>query len=335
MDAFPMGDESQLEAAQCEFLRVLGGLPSERDRRALIAWIERSGQSSVTQVGQASSTESRVRFEARRRLAEIAERLKTRLPLSAVLASEQILAPAIGSESASGLRPEHTAHLDAFLYDELDEERLISQGHIPKSFCSQCGSRDIQEISLITHSLGRPQLEFVFTSLLPELKPTHRILDVGSRLGSVLYGAALFTPCQSIVGVEMNGDFCDITRNALAEFDLVSRVQVVHAELSTVPELVQRADVIVLHNVFEWFMPVQAQTAIWQFLRAHIPKHGLIVASPRIEESLASLHTGIDTSQWLRPLNPARPEASALTEAEDESDAIFLYQVVTDPLPSL
>eukprot|EP00094_Tigriopus_californicus_P004404 TCALIF_04243-PA protein Name:"Protein of unknown function" AED:0.14 eAED:0.16 QI:0/0/0/0.33/1/1/3/0/190 len=187
---------------------------------------------------------------------------------------------------------------------------------------------------LITHSLSRPLLEFVFTSLLPELNPHHKILDVGSRLGSVLYGAALFTPCQSIVGVEMNSDFCDITQTTLNEFDLASRVKVIHAELSTVPELVQQADVIVLHNVFEWFMPLQAQTSIWQFLQRNIPKNGLIVASPRIEQSLAPLNTGIDISKWLRPLEPARPEAIALTEAEDENDSIFLYQVLADPGPA-
>ena len=40
------------------------------------------------------------------------------------------------------------------------------------------------------------------------------------------------------------------------------RVSAECAELSTVPELVSAADVIVLNNVFDWFMPNDAQAKV-------------------------------------------------------------------------
>ena len=36
----------------------------------------------------------------------------------------------------------------------------------------------------------------MFTQLLPELTAESVVLDVGSRLGAVLYGAYLFTPAK-------------------------------------------------------------------------------------------------------------------------------------------
>ena len=44
------------------------------------------------------------------------------------------------------------------------------------------------------------------------------------------------------------------------------RVSAECAELSTVPELVSAADVIVLNNVFDWFMPNDAQANVSFFL---------------------------------------------------------------------
>ena len=52
-------------------------------------------------------------------------------------------------------------------------------------------------------------MEFIFVSLLPNLDGK-RVLDIGSRLGALLYGAYLFSTAKEIVGLEMNKDFCDM-----------------------------------------------------------------------------------------------------------------------------
>ena len=43
-------------------------------------------------------------------------------------------------------------HLDAFLYDDELEQRLVEEGAIPRALCNKCGSRDTTPISkLINH----------------------------------------------------------------------------------------------------------------------------------------------------------------------------------------
>ena len=38
-------------------------------------------------------------------------------------------------------------HLDAFLYDDELEQRLVEEGAIPRALCNKCGSRDTTPIS--------------------------------------------------------------------------------------------------------------------------------------------------------------------------------------------
>ena len=49
-----------------------------------------------------------------------------------------------------------------------------------------------------------------FRCLLPPLPASARILDIGSRLGAVLFAAHLFTESTNIVGVEINGELAQV-----------------------------------------------------------------------------------------------------------------------------
>ena len=53
-----------------------------------------------------------------------------------------------------------------------------------------------------------------------------------------------------------------ICKSTIDRFGLGDRVSAECAELSTVPELVSAADVIVLNNVFDWFMPNDAKAKV-------------------------------------------------------------------------
>ena len=39
------------------------------------------------------------------------------------------------SDSETGLTPQNTLHLDSFLYDEADEDMMIENGELSRSFC--------------------------------------------------------------------------------------------------------------------------------------------------------------------------------------------------------
>ena len=77
----------------------------------------------------------------------------------------------------------------------------------------------------VTHSCSRARLEYLFTSLLPPLAPDAKILDVGSRLGAVLFGAFHLTVAGDIVGVEMNGEHCAVAEGVVKEFGMGYRIR--------------------------------------------------------------------------------------------------------------
>ena len=61
---------------------------------------------------------------------------------------------------------------------------------------------------------------------------------------------------SAIVGIEMNQDLCNLAAQTAQKFNMQDRMQIVNAELSTRIDLVRNADVIVLNNVFDWFVPI-------------------------------------------------------------------------------
>ena len=47
---------------------------------------------------------------------------------------------------------------------------------------------------------GRDDLEFIFDALLPELSGGKVLLDIGSRIGAVLFGAYIYSNASAIIG---------------------------------------------------------------------------------------------------------------------------------------
>ncbi len=116
-------------------------------------------------------------------------------------------------------------------------------------------------LAFITHSCSRARLEYIFTCLLPPLKEK-TVLDVGSRHGAVLFGAAAFTEAKRIHGIEINEEFVEVSQRAVRKFSLNNRISVDCCELTTAPQIVAEADVVVLNNVFDWFMPKDEQAKV-------------------------------------------------------------------------
>lgn len=52
------------------------------------------------------------------------------------------------------------------------------------------------------------------------------IVDVGSRLGVLCYGAYLMTNAARIIGVELNADFCALQESVIDKFAMGDRIKV-------------------------------------------------------------------------------------------------------------
>lgn len=114
-------------------------------------------------------------------LKNIADDLRDRLPLEAVLRSEHVALQKIQQQ------PEPTVHVDAFLYDEEFIDSLCEEGKLSRNYCTVCGSHRIAPLGFISHSFSLVELKFIYHHVLPDLSGKV-LVDVGSRLGTVLYG---------------------------------------------------------------------------------------------------------------------------------------------------
>uniref|UniRef100_A0A8C3QLX0 Methyltransferase type 11 domain-containing protein n=1 Tax=Cyanoderma ruficeps TaxID=181631 RepID=A0A8C3QLX0_9PASS len=226
-------------------------------------------------------------------LRNIAEDLRNRLPIEAMFTSEHQAVQKIHQH------PLPMIHVDAFLYDDDDVDSLCEEGKMSRSYCTECGSYKTASLEFISHSFSLMELKFLYQHVLPDLTGKV-VVDVGSRLGAVLFAGYLYSSASQLYGVEMNADFCQLQEVMITKYEFIDRIKVVHADICTQPSLLQKADVVVMNNVFEYFLDRQEQARAWEFIACNVRKRGsLLVTVPSLEESLSKLQTDVQLSQWV------------------------------------
>ncbi|XP_058707106.1 uncharacterized protein LOC131585220 [Poecile atricapillus] len=226
-------------------------------------------------------------------LRNIAEDLRNRLPIEAMFTSEHQAVQKIHQH------PLPMIHVDAFLYDDDVVDSLCEEGKMSRSYCTQCGSYKTASLEFISHSFSLMELKFLYQHVLPDLTGKV-VVDVGSRLGAVLFAGYLYSSASQLYGVEMNADFCQLQEMMITKYEFIDRIKVVHADICTQPSLLQKADVVVMNNVFEYFLDRQEQARAWEFIACNVRKRGsLLVTVPSLEESLSKLQTDVQLSQWV------------------------------------
>ncbi|RNF06811.1 hypothetical protein TraAM80_03644 [Trypanosoma rangeli] len=217
--------------------------------------------------------------------------------------------------------------VDAFIYLEEDVEELVQRGCIAREYCRGCGSLDIGLCDFITHSFSQEQLVYLSCFLLPALSDSayfvtsdlclrrrdtevhsaaapfscHHVVDVGSRLGVVLL-SCYFAAQQKrlantllVTGVELDDEMVNLQRDVIKRFATKPthlRLDVVHSSCfeGMGAEALCGADVIILHNVFEYFTASPLEhLKCWQRLRKIVTRRGqLLVCCPSLEETFSA-----------------------------------------------
>ncbi|XP_050753048.1 uncharacterized protein LOC127016537 [Gymnogyps californianus] len=229
-------------------------------------------------------------------LKNIAEDLRNRLPIEAMFNSEHQALQKIHQH------PLPMIHVDAFLYDDDFVDSLCEEGKMSRSYCTECGSYKTASLEFISHSFSLMELKFLYQHVLPDLTGKV-VVDVGSRLGAVLFAGYLYSSASQLYGVEMNADFCQLQEIMITKYQFIDRIKVVHADICTQTSLLQKADVVVMNNVFEYFLDRQEQARAWEFIACNVRKRGsLLVTVPSLKESLSKLQTDIQLSQWVEEM---------------------------------
>lgn len=255
-------------------------------------------------------------------LENISEDLRSSLPPEAMLPSETFTLNKI-QECA-----QRTVHVDSFLFDENLLDSMCEEGTFSRSFCQRCGSTETRDLDFVSHSFSMAELRFLFLNVLPDL--SGRVLvDVGSRLGAVLFGGHVFSSAAQIIGVELNQDFATLQNQIIHKYGFNDRVQVLHSDVLLQGALIQKADVLVMNNVFEFFLEPQQQLRCWRFIADNFRRKGsLLVTVPSIDQSFSQLQETLPCD-WLEEL-PVNYDLF-LTRDDTQNEAfreIHLYRVM-------
>ncbi|XP_062252930.1 uncharacterized protein zgc:109986 isoform X2 [Platichthys flesus] len=248
-------------------------------------------------------------------LRSIADDLRTSLPPDAMLPSEM----------QQRARP--TVHVDAFLYEDEQVDALCEEGTMSRTFCLACGSQRTAPLDFISHSFSVSELQFLFQNVLPDLSG-RTLVDVGSRLGAVLYGGHVYSSASRLIGLELSEDFVRLQNDMLQKYKLNDRVQVHQADVCTQDVLLQNTDVLVMNNVFEYFMEPSEQIKAWRYIMKNLVKTGsLLVTVPSLQESLAALQEALRPG-WVEEL-PVDYDVDLGRDTDPEAlRQIHLYRVM-------
>jgi len=319
------------ETAKTEFMNFSQTIANDADRFQFFNWLSKTvipdfeHQAGIPKEDRIRRNSEGI-LPATVMLEKIAGDIRARVPLEAVMPTENIIHPTIGDDST--LNAGNSVHLDAFLYDEEGEELLVQEGLLSRSFCQDCGSRNIEDLTFITHSCSKERLELIFCGLLPSLAGK-TVIDIGSRIGAVLYGAYFYSKASKIIGVEINTELCKLQGEIVRMHKLDDRVQIVEGDMCNLGGLIRTGDVIILNNVFDWFMLPELQVKMWQFLRTTLATGCLVVSIPSLEASLEPLNTGIDMATWVRPVDMFDKSVQwKQNDGQVETSEVCLYQVI-------
>ncbi|KAL7380777.1 hypothetical protein ABVT39_023934 [Epinephelus coioides] len=170
--------------AKCEVMKLLSKVkPSELN--TVLRWLRTSDK-----LDEFLSNNNKVILQ------NISEELRASLPPDAMFPSESTAYTKMQQCS------QPTVHVDSFLYDEDQVDSLCEEGTMSRSYCLTCGSYRTAPLDFISHSFSISELQFLFENVLPDL--SGRVLvDVGSRLGAVLYGGYVFSSASHLIGLEI------------------------------------------------------------------------------------------------------------------------------------
>ncbi|XP_025946639.1 uncharacterized protein LOC112977926 isoform X2 [Apteryx rowi] len=214
-------------------------------------------------------------------LKNIAEDLRNRLPIEAMFNSEHLAIQKIHQH------PLPMIHVDAFLYDDDFVDSLCEEGKMSRNYCTECGSYKTASLEFISHSFSLMELKFLYQHVLPDLTGK----------------GYLYSSASQLYGVEMNADFCQLQEMTITKYQFIDRIKVVHADICTQASLLQKADVVVMNNVFEYFLDRLEQARAWEFIACNVRKRGLLLITvPSLKESLSKLQTDIQLSQWVEEI---------------------------------
>jgi len=159
----------------------------------------------------------------------IIEELKILVPPSGLSQEENIFIPAKLQEE--GWNENNTYHVDSILFpndDAIDE--YCDMGIFHRYYCGQCGSKEILTTNFFTHSASIEDIKLIY-DFIKSIKIENKIiLDIGSRLGTLLY-YGYFNTESTLIGIEKNNFFVEVENKIIKKFKLGDRIRIIENDI--------------------------------------------------------------------------------------------------------
>jgi len=240
-------------------------------------------------------------------LATIIQDIKDSLPdITTEAPNEFICIPK--NNSFKGYTKENTINVDGFLYTDEDIDELVESGKLQSHYCLDCNSKSIATLNYISHSTTPNQLKYMFSQDFLGDTNDKKLLDIGSRLGSVLYTGHLYGQFSKLVGIEINQFFVDLQKNIIKKYKMSDRIEIVHGDIMKNSNLIEQSDVIYMNNVLEFFQENKEQhIEFWKFIQKHTKKGMKLVTIPSLEESFKNNKIPLKLKGWVKKVDTDIP----------------------------
>ena len=155
-----------------------------------------------------------------------------------------------------------------------------------------------------TSSISKEETLQIFRILLRDEDLSNKlVLDVGSRLGNILYVAALYTKSTRLIGVEFSEFFANLSAEVVNKFQLDEKITIIHDDIVNKGELLAEADVCLFFNPFV-FLPRKRRIQLLKYMRRSFVKPGArFVSSPSVQEIFVKAgctnRDAVDLDAWL------------------------------------
>lgn len=147
----------------------------------------------------------------------------------------------------------------------------------------------------------------------------------------LLYNSQAFyySNSENIYGIEINEELYEIQKKMVSNYNMGNRITVIHDDILNQNDLLSTFDVVILNNVFEFFMEIDKQIQIWRFLKSKLKKGCFLITIPSTEETFMTLEVYDEFSKWLQRIPVCQEEKNLLYEEEDELEFhdMYLYSV--------
>lgn len=118
-------------------------------------------------------------------------------------------------------------------------------------------------------------------------------------------------------------------REIVMKYGFQDRIEIIDSSIEQRTDLLASADIIVLNNVFEFFMEPNEQIKMWKLIFERVKKKALLVTCPALDVTMESLpDVGIDMDKWVQELDVFNMDAPDMPTDDPELKMIHLYEVI-------